>query len=125
MIVLQVSECHPSLPSTHPSSRARFATPHHHHHQGVYQFIFCFSAECIKDRQDHILRLLDMHCGGGQEGVGGAKEDSNPGYLLLMKCNFCDEKDLNWSGDTIHVKPTAETTISLSQIEVSSISGTI
>ena len=35
-----------------------------------------------------------------------------------MKCNFCDEKTLNWSGATIYVKPTAETTISLSQIEV-------
>ena len=41
-------------------------------------------------------------------------------FQVLMKCNFCDEKTLNWEGATIYVKPTAETTISLSQIEVGS-----
>ena len=72
----------------------------------------------IHDRQDHILQLLDMHCGSDQIHNPGGKDDVNPGYLVLMKCNFCDEKALNWSGKTIYVKPTAETTISLSQIEV-------
>ncbi len=102
----------------------------------------------IRDRQDHILQLLDMHCGsdqprsGGGGGSGGAsgnsagsggKDDANPGYLVLMKCSRLTQNsssgsgsgnrglddDINWTGDTIYVKPTAETTISLSQIEVS------
>ena len=50
---------------------------------------------------------------------------NNPGYLVLMKCSAstvngsADDACIGWTGDTIYVKPTAETTISLSQIEVS------
>ena len=41
-----------------------------------------------------------------------------------MKCSAstngsADDACIGWTGDTIYVKPTAETTISLSQIEVS------
>ena len=50
---------------------------------------------------------------------------NNPGYLVLMKCSAstlngskADDACIGWTGDTIYVKPTAETTISLSQIEV-------
>ena len=50
---------------------------------------------------------------------------NNPGYLVLMKCSAttngsADDACIGWTGDTIYVKPTAETTISLSQIEVNS-----
>ena len=49
---------------------------------------------------------------------------NNPGYLVLMKCSAstvngsADDACIGWTGDTIYVKPTAETTISLSEIEV-------
>lgn len=71
----------------------------------------------IRDRQDHILQLLDMHCNSDSH---AAKDgDANLGYLVLMRCEMhCQQFCSRWSGDTIHVKPTAETTISLSQIEV-------
>jgi hypothetical protein len=41
------------------------------------------------------------------------------GYLILVEHSFCSENNKVWDGDTIHVKPTAETTIALAQIEVS------
>ena len=47
-------------------------------------------------------------------GVG--VQDTNSGYLVLMKHDVCDVP--LWEGETKFVKPTAETTISLSQIEV-------
>ena len=86
----------------------------------------------IRDKQEHILQLLDMHHGSGSTSTSSDstsaaesgssnipfKDDSNMGYLVLMRSDFLEEKDLNWSGDTIVVKPTADTTISLSQIEV-------
>ena len=54
-----------------------------------------------------------------------ADSANNPGYLVLMKCSAstngsADDACIGWTGDTIYVKPTAETTISLSQIEVRS-----
>ena len=38
-----------------------------------------------------------------------------------MDLTLCPDKPALWEGDTIHVKPTAETTITLAQIEVESI----
>lgn len=60
-----------------------------------------------------------MHCNAdafflSKDGGDGG----NPGYLVLSKSDFCRDSSVGWNGDTIHVKPTAETTISLSQIEV-------
>ena len=43
-------------------------------------------------------------------------QNSNQGYLVLMQ-HAVGEVPL-WTGETKHVKPTAETTISLSEIEV-------
>ena len=62
--------------------------------------------------------------------MSSADSANNPGYLVLMKCSAsakslsggnggaADDACIGWTGDTIYVKPTAETTISLSQIEV-------
>ncbi len=124
-------------------------------HTSDNALVLFFAAGNIRDRPDHILQLLDMHCGSDQTGLpqsssgagggaattssgtnslsvaaavvtevteggsAGVSVETNMGYLVLMKCEFCAEASLKWSGDTIHVKPTAETTISLSQIEVS------
>ena len=58
-----------------------------------------------------------------QDASLSADSANNPGYLVLMKCSAttngsADDACIGWTGDTIYVKPTAETTISLSQIEV-------
>ena len=63
-----------------------------------------------------------------QDASLSADSANNPGYLVLMKCSAstngsADDACIGWTGDTIYVKPTAETTISLSQIEVREIKG--
>ncbi|XP_040576869.1 mitogen-activated protein kinase kinase kinase 4 isoform X3 [Lepeophtheirus salmonis] len=67
----------------------------------------------IKKKREHILQLLDMHCGTDL----GFKEIYECGYVVLMKWTGSQET-FNWTGETINIKPTAETTISLSHIHV-------
>lgn len=66
-----------------------------------------------------------MHCGaealhgGGPHGVHvGGKQEENTGYLVLVKYEYDEDKPLDWAGETLDIRPTAETTITLSQIEV-------
>ncbi len=95
------------------SGHVRVMAPHTQKHQ-------IFISGNIRDRHDHILQLLDMHCNSDSAAPAGNKEGgaSNMGYLVLIKHGLWEESSLEWGGDTIYVKPTAETTISLSQIEV-------
>ena len=57
-----------------------------------------------------------MHC--NSDGSSAKDGDVNTGYLVLLNHESSERASVAWGGDTIHVKPTAETTISLSQIEV-------
>ncbi|XP_023342644.1 mitogen-activated protein kinase kinase kinase 4 isoform X2 [Eurytemora carolleeae] len=91
------------------------------HHTGHVQVIaphsrqhLIFIPNSIKNKEDHILQLLDMHCGQDT-----TNQDINHGYLVLMEHGISDVP--LWHGETKFVKPTAETTISLSQIEVSGV----
>ncbi len=79
-------------------------------------FHFLVTPGNIRDRHDHILQLLDMHC--NSDGSSAKDGDVNTGYLVLLNHESSERASVAWGGDTIHVKPTAETTISLSQIEV-------
>jgi hypothetical protein len=84
----------------------------------------------IPDLDPDFLPIPDTGCRGqkapdprsGSASLLKAKEagvqDTNSGYLVLMKHGVCDVP--LWAGETKFVKPTAETTISLSQIEVKS-----
>jgi len=89
----------------HQTGHVQVIAPHSRQH-----LIFIPSA--IKNKEDHILQLLDMHCGQDT-----SNQDLNLGYLVLMEHGVAGDLPL-WSGETKHVKPTAETTISLSEIEV-------
>ncbi|XP_059082749.1 mitogen-activated protein kinase kinase kinase 4-like isoform X4 [Tigriopus californicus] len=88
-----------------------------------------FIASRIQDRNDFIDQLLAMHCGaealhgGAGHGVhvGGGKPEENTGYLVLVKYEYDEEKPLDWAGETLDIRPTAETTITLSQIEVEGV----
>eukprot|EP00095_Tigriopus_kingsejongensis_P011134 maker-scaffold1161_size58349-snap-gene-0.7 protein:Tk11134 transcript:maker-scaffold1161_size58349-snap-gene-0.7-mRNA-1 annotation:"hypothetical protein CAPTEDRAFT_214311" len=84
-----------------------------------------FISSRIQDRQEFIDQLLSMHCGSDivQSASGAAsihlgKPEENSGYLVLMKFDFSDDNSLEWVGETMDIRPTAETTITLSQIEV-------
>lgn len=66
----------------------------------------------IRERRDVIVQLLDMHCGSDQPAM---KSEASLGYLILLN----SETDaFSWNGPTIDVRANADTTISLSQIEV-------
>lgn len=90
------------------------------------------NSEKIRDHYDYVLQLLDMHTPTPQQqqllqerlaamagGTAGGKAENleKAGYLVLMNCR--SGENLVWRGETLRVKPTAETTITLSQIEVS------
>ena len=48
------------------------------------------------------------------------KDAANVGYLLLVNRDLMSDSP-DWTGETVRVKPTAETTITLSQIEVTKL----
>ena len=80
----------------------------------------------IADHHAQILHLLDVTC--GQEDVPLSVSLEPDGYLLLVKGEGGVENHrvensipatVAWTGPTIHVEPTAETTIALSHLAVS------
>lgn len=77
--------------------------------------------------QESVLELLDMKFGNLAQrsaNKGGAINENLhshsycAGYLILVEHSLCSENIQLWDGDTIHVKPTAESTIALAQIQV-------
>ena len=114
------------------SCKKGVSPPHHkqQHRSRTQLFSLSLSAEKIQDHYDYVLQLLDMHTPTTQQqqllqerlaamagGAGGKAENlEKAGYLVLMNCR--SGENLVWRGETIRVKPTAETTITLSQIEV-------
>ena len=89
-----------------------------------------FVPKSISKHQESILHLLDMHCGEATGVITANKGQimvkcshktihlSCAGYLVLVEHSLCPEHMTDWQGDTIHIKPTAETIIALAQIRV-------
>ncbi|CAH1799809.1 unnamed protein product [Owenia fusiformis] len=75
-----------------------------------------FVPQHIKTDLSQIHQLLDMTRGREDLTSSGVEQD---GYLILVNLEGCTEKDVaTWCGETLHIQPTAETSISLSHIEV-------
>ncbi|KAK7021049.1 hypothetical protein SK128_007163 [Halocaridina rubra] len=90
----------------------RVVAPHSHNH-------FIFVPGRIKDKREYIWHLLDMRVGG--LGLEHEASEEEGGYMVLMKCDDCDNISRLWTGDVIKIEPTADCTITLSRIQVSSL----
>ena len=81
----------------------------------------------IADNRTQILHLLNVTC--GREDTSFATSPTpDGGYLLLVKCEGCADMKATcpeWTGRTLKVEPTAETTIALSHVEVNRNNGNI
>lgn len=80
-----------------------------------------FIPEKIVDNRQLILQLLNVTC--GREDISRSHEDSHKeeGYLLMVRCEGGKDHKAEcpiWTGNSVKVEPTAETTIALSHIEV-------
>lgn len=76
----------------------------------------------ISKDEKRILPLLNVTC--GREDVSSSDVLSSDGYLLLVKCEGCVDRNPScphWEGPTVRVAPTAEITVALSHIEVESL----
>ncbi|XP_042228698.1 mitogen-activated protein kinase kinase kinase 4-like isoform X2 [Homarus americanus] len=98
----------------------RVIAPHSQNH-------FIFVPGRIKDKREYIWHLLDMRVGG----IGLEHEDDDGGgYMILMRCDEYDTLSKLWTGKVIEIEPTADCTITLSRVMVTSLllvvsSGTI
>ncbi|XP_063864103.1 mitogen-activated protein kinase kinase kinase 4-like isoform X1 [Scylla paramamosain] len=90
------------------TGHVRVLAPHSHNH-------FIFVPGRIKDKREYIWNLLDMRVGGMDQ-----DDDELGGYLVLMRCDNLASSCL-WSGDVIEIEPTADCTITLSRIVVTSL----
>ncbi|XP_063597420.1 mitogen-activated protein kinase kinase kinase 4-like isoform X1 [Penaeus indicus] len=89
----------------------RVIAPHSQNH-------FIFVPARIKDKKEYIWHLLDMRVGG----IGIEHEsDEEGGYLVLMRCDGGDSLHNLWTGDLIKIEPTADCTITLSRVQVTSM----
>ncbi|XP_064092041.1 mitogen-activated protein kinase kinase kinase 4-like [Macrobrachium nipponense] len=89
----------------------RVIAPHSHNH-------FIFVPGRIKNKREYIWHLLDMRVGG----IGLEHDaDDEGGYLVLMRCDDSNSLSGLWSGDIIKIEPTADCTITLSRVQVSSL----
>ncbi|XP_069173757.1 mitogen-activated protein kinase kinase kinase 4 isoform X4 [Procambarus clarkii] len=74
----------------------------------------------IKDKREYIWHLLDMRVGG----IGVEHEDGDERgylYMVLIKCDEYDTLSKLWNGDIIEIEPTADCTITLSRVMVTSL----
>ena len=88
------------------------------HSAGYLMFI---PAHITQDRHQ-VLQLLNVTC--GSEEVFTPPTLESAGYLLLVKCEGCADMQRGcplWTGGVLRVEPTADTTIALSHIEVSTL----
>ncbi|XP_069944090.1 mitogen-activated protein kinase kinase kinase 4-like [Cherax quadricarinatus] len=89
----------------------RVIAPHSQNH-------FIFVPGRIKDKREYIWHLLDMRVGG----IGVEHEDDDGGgYMILMRCDEYDILSKLWNGDVIEIEPTADCTITLSRVLVTSL----
>ncbi|XP_071530903.1 mitogen-activated protein kinase kinase kinase 4 [Panulirus ornatus] len=89
----------------------RVVAPHSQNH-------FIFVPGRIKDKREYIWHLLDMRVGG----IGmNHEEDDEGGYMILMRCDEYDNLSKLWAGDVIEIEPTADCTITLSRVLVTSL----
>ncbi|XP_043225859.1 mitogen-activated protein kinase kinase kinase 4-like [Amphibalanus amphitrite] len=88
------------------TGHVRVIAPHSQDH-----IIFIPGSICME--RQYVWQLLDMTL---------SRQDSrrpvDVGYLVLMACDDCGDVEQLWRGTTIHLEPTAETTITLSYVEV-------
>lgn len=86
----------------------RVLAPHSHNH-------FIFVPGRIKDKREYIWHLLDMRVGGMDH-----EDGERGGYLVLMRCDNRASSFL-WTGNVIEIEPTADCTITLSRVVVTSL----
>ncbi|KAG0721552.1 Mitogen-activated protein kinase kinase kinase 4 [Chionoecetes opilio] len=91
------------------TGHVRVLAPHSHNH-------FIFVPGRIKDKREYIWHLLDMRVGGMEQ-----EDGEQGGYLVLMRCDNQAAASCLWTGDVIEIEPTADCTITLSRIVVTSL----
>ncbi|XP_059490886.1 mitogen-activated protein kinase kinase kinase 4 isoform X2 [Neocloeon triangulifer] len=75
-----------------------------------------FVPASLKTKPELVCRLVNMNLTSASCGSNLDPADmQNPHYLVLVQCL---EEDVTWPGETISIQPTAETTITLSHVEV-------
>jgi len=79
----------------------------------------CKFQACLKTNPELVCRLVNMNltsasCGSSSDGM----DTTSPHYLVLVQCNV---EEILWPGETISIQPTAETTITLSHVEVQGV----